>query len=100
MPKSRRWAASTSYELGDAWPALRSQTQPHEKARPLPFMIRAHRAIRPLIFVLSLGLGGCVEQESRPSTPELMTGPELSHPREPRSTDEPPPPMHEDLKRT
>jgi hypothetical protein len=62
--------------------------------------VRLHNMNRPLVFVLSLGLLGCVEEDVRPSPPELMSAPELSHPREPRMTDDPAPPMREDLKKT
>jgi hypothetical protein len=52
------------------------------------------------LIVLSLGLAGCIEEETQAPAPELMSAPELSHAREPRMTADPAPPMHEDLHKT
>jgi hypothetical protein len=59
-----------------------------------------NRAILTVICALALGVGGCVDEEVPPSQPEIMTAPELSRPREPRMTDDPPPPMREELQKT
>ncbi len=49
--------------------------------------------------LLALALGGCAYDKIDPPANEAMTGPELSHPREPRKSADPPPPIREDLYR-
>jgi hypothetical protein len=55
---------------------------------------------RAAIFLLLVALSGCVNEEAAPPPNEGLTGPELSHEREPRKGGDPPPPIREDLRRT
>jgi hypothetical protein len=52
------------------------------------------------LFAAALTLGGCSNEEISPGPNEIMTAPELSHPREARKTAEPPPPQREEIKKT
>lgn len=58
--------------------------------------------IRPqLLVLLALAFGGgCAFDKIDPPPNESMTAPELSHPREPRKSGDPPPPIREDLHQT
>lgn len=57
------------------------------------------RTISLLLLTVALGVAGCASDELNPPPNESMDGPALSHPREPRSTADPPPPMREDLQK-
>ena len=47
--------------------------------------------------LIALALGGCTYDKIDPPPNESMDGPQLSHPREPRKSADPPPPIREDL---
>jgi hypothetical protein len=53
-----------------------------------------------LSLLLALSVGGCAYDRVDPPANESMTGPALSHPREPRKSADPPPPIREDLHQT
>ena len=56
---------------------------------------------RPLLALLvSSSFAGCAYDRIDPPANESMTSPALSHPREPRKSADPPPPIREDLQQT
>jgi hypothetical protein len=56
---------------------------------------------RPILaFLVAVAAAGCTYDKIDPPANESMSGPALSHPREPRKSADPPPPIREDLHQT
>ena len=63
-------------------------------------MTRPALACRAFFLSVAFTAGGCAYDRIDPPANESQTAPALSHPREPRKSADPPPPIREDLHQT